>query len=183
MTAGSGAIAVEKAALDPLTANAVAIAWVIFANKPFYPLYVWWFVGDGVTTSLGTMIAAPLFLAIPFLARRSPFYARVALPILGTLDTLWATTLFGAASGTELFLVACIGLVALSFYINEIWWQRGLAIAIFAAFLVAHGRLGGPLYPWTPEELGKLLEINIFGVASLLTFIALKFVGRSRDEN
>jgi hypothetical protein len=167
-----------RQALDPLTANSVTIAWVILANKPFYPLYVWWFVGTGVTTALGTLIAAPLFLAIPFLARRQPLLARAALPIVGTIDTLWATRLFGAASGTELFLAACIALVALSFHAREIWWQRGLAVAMFAAFYAAHGRLGGPLYPWTPEQLQTLFEINVFAVASLLTFIALKFVGR-----
>lgn len=183
MTADGTTMSMQKAALDPLTANTVTIAWVIFANKPFYPLYVWWLIGDGVAASLGTMIGAPLFLAIALLARRWPFYARLALPIVGTIDTLWATRLFGAASGTELFLVACIVLVVVSFYINEIWWQRGLAVAIFAAFFVAHGRLGGPLYPWTPDQLGKLLEVNIFGVASLLTFMALKFVGRSREAN
>lgn len=178
MTATGGERSVVKQELDPLTSATVTIAWVIFANKPFYPLYVWWLVGNGVTTALGTMIAAPLFLAIPFLARRQPFLARLVLPVLGTVDTLWATRLFGMASGAELFLAGCIGLVALSFYEHEIWWQRGLAVAIFITFVVTHGRLGGPLHPWTPAELGKLMEINIFGVASLLTFFALRYVGR-----
>jgi len=178
MMISCGEISGVKAPLDALTASSVTIAWVIFANKPFYPLYVWWFVGNGAMAALGTLIAAPLFLAIPFLARRSPLVARAALPIIGTIDTLWETWLFGAASGTELFLAACMVLAAVSFYAREIWWQRGVAVAIFLAFFAAHGRLGGPLYPWTADELGKLLNINIFAVASLLTFIVLKYVGR-----
>jgi hypothetical protein len=182
MTATGDTAAGTRPALDPLTASAVTIAWVIFANKPFYPLYVWWFVGNGATAALGTLIAAPLFLAIPFLARRSPLLARAALPIIGAIDTLWETWLFGAASGTELFLAACLLLAAVSFYAHEIWWQRGVAVAIFLAFFAAHGRLGGPHYPWSPDELAKLLEINIFAVASLLTFIALRYAGRRADH-
>ena len=165
-----------------LTAASATTAWVVAANKPFYPLYVWWFVGDGVTTALGTLIAAPLFLVIPFLARRAPLVARAALPLIGTIDTLWETWLFGAASGTELFLAACMLLAAVSFYSREIWMQRGVAVLIFLAFFVAHNRLGGPLYPWTEDQLAKLLDINIFAVASLLTFIALKYVGRPEQR-
>ena len=93
--------------LDPLTEATVTVAWVIIANKPFYPVYVWYLVGDGVYASLWTLAAAPLLLTIPFLAKRSPLAARIALPLIGTLDTLFETKLFGQNSGTELFFAAC----------------------------------------------------------------------------
>ncbi|MGO7258911.1 hypothetical protein ACCT32_35770, partial [Rhizobium brockwellii] len=73
-------MAVAPAKLDPLTKASVTVAWVILLNKPFYPLYIWYLVGDGVAASLGTLSAAPLFLAIPLIARRSPLSARIALP-------------------------------------------------------------------------------------------------------
>ena len=47
-----------RAPLDPLTQATVTLAWVIALNKPFYPLYVWYLVGNGVVASLATMLAA-----------------------------------------------------------------------------------------------------------------------------
>lgn len=173
----------EKAALDPLTQATVTVAWVILLNKPFYPLYVWWFVGSGVEASLGTLVALPFFLIIPFMARRSALGARIALPLVGTVDTLFETKLFGHGSGTELFLAPCIMLAALSFHPRERWWQRGMAALVFAAFLTSHERLGEALHVWSPRELDTLLSINIFAVASLMTFIAIRYAGVERQPD
>eukprot|EP01035_Chromulina_nebulosa_P037451 gene37451-50541_t len=158
LTMASGA----KPKLDPLTEASVTVAWVILANKPFYPLYVWWLVGSGVAMSCWTMIAAPLFLCIALLGRRFPLAARVGVPMVGTLDTLFETKLFGTGSGTELFLAPCIMLTALSFYAMEKWWQRGLAAAIFCIFAVAHNRLGAPLISWNATDLASMLNLNAF---------------------
>ncbi|MDB5524993.1 MAG: hypothetical protein JWM58_2756 [Rhizobium sp.] len=166
--------------LDPLTAATVTIAWVIFANKPFYPLYVWWLTSSGVEASLWTLLSAPFFLAIPFIARRSPLAARMALPLVGTIDTLFEAKLFGTGSGTELFLAPCIMLVALSFYAEEKWWQRGLAFFIFCAFVAAYDRLGTALHVWSDGDLSALLNLNAFAVASLMAFIALRWPGSAR---
>jgi hypothetical protein len=162
-------------ALDARTADAVTIAWVIALNKPFYPLYVWYLLGEGVATSCLTMLSAPFFLAIPFIARRAPLVARVALPVVGLVDTLAETVIFGAASGTELFLAPCMMLAALSFYPAEIWWRRGVAALIFVAFFFTYGQFGSSLYPWSAEQLSTLLTLNAFAVASLMAFVALKF--------
>lgn len=81
----------ELEKLEPITQATVIAAWVIVFNKPFYPVHVWYLVGSGVTASFGTLLSAHLFLAIPFLARRSPFAARIALPLIGTFDTLFET--------------------------------------------------------------------------------------------
>jgi hypothetical protein len=160
---------------------AVTVAWVIVMNKPFYPIYVWYLVGNGVTASLGTLVSTPFFLALPRLARRFPLGVRIALPLIGTADTLLATRLFGQGSGTELFLAACIMLVALSFRPDEKWLQRGLAVFVFLAFVVSRNAVGAPLQTWTESDLAILLNLNAFAVASLMAFIALTTAGM--DEN
>jgi hypothetical protein len=167
----------QQPPLDPLTQATVTVAWVIFLNKPFYPLYVWYLVGNGVAASLGTLIAAPLFLAIPFLARRAPLSARIALPLVGAVDTLFATKLFGQASGTALFFGACIMLVALSFRADEKWLQRGMAALVFAIFVLSHNFIGLPLHDWSAADLAILLDLNIFAVACLMAFIAIRYAG------
>jgi hypothetical protein len=161
-----------------LTQASVTVAWVILLNKPFYPLYVWWFVGEGTLTSCLTMLGAPLFALVIWLSRRNGLYARVALPIAGSVDTIAETYLFGAASGTELFLVACMMIIALSFRQSEAMIKLGLAVALFLAFFLLHGRTGGPLYPWTDDQLATLRNINIFAVAGLTTFLALRYPNR-----
>ncbi|SFB62912.1 hypothetical protein SAMN03159496_06110 [Rhizobium sp. NFR07] len=167
----------QKASLDPLTRATVTIAWVICLNKPFYPIYVWYLVGHGVSTSLGSLLAAPAYLAIPFLARRSPIAARAALPLVGAFDTLFETQLFGQASGTELFFGACIMLVAVSFRADEKWIQRGLAVVVFAVFFLSRHSGGPPYYGWSGADLAALSNLNIFAVACLMAFIAMRYAG------
>jgi hypothetical protein len=157
------------------TSASVATAWIILANKPIYPLYVWWFAGEGMLASTATMLTAPLYAAVILLARRSGFAARVALPLVGLADTLFETKLFGGASGTELFLAPCALLAGLAFGEREIAWSRGLALLIGAAFVVLHGRFGAPLYPWSAPALGRLASVNAYAVASLSVFIAWRY--------
>ncbi|MQY45725.1 hypothetical protein GAO09_06580 [Rhizobiales bacterium RZME27] len=171
----------ERAVIDPLTQASVTIAWIILLNKPFYPLYVWYLAGNGVIASLATLIAAPFYLAIPLIAHRSSLAARVALPVIGTLDTLFETKLFGQGSGTELFFAACIMLAALSFRDQERWWQRGVAVVVFGVFMISRSSAGSPLYHWSDQDLAAFFNLNTFAAASLTTFIALRYAG-SRDR-
>jgi len=170
----------EKASLDPLTQATVTVAWVILLNKPFYPLYVWWLVGSGVEASLGTLASVPFFLLIIYFGPRIALAARVALPMVGAVDTLFETKLFGHGSGTELFLAPCIMLVALAFHAEEKWWQRGMAAALLVLFFAAHGKLGAALHEWSPSELATLFNINVFAVASLMAFVAIRYAGIPR---
>ncbi|TNM63392.1 hypothetical protein [Aliirhizobium smilacinae] len=167
----------QRSPLDPLTQATVTVAWVIFLNKPFYPLYVWYLVGHGFVASLGSLLAAPIFLAIPFLARRSPMMARAALPIVGTFDTVFETHLFGQGSGTELFFGACVMLVAVSFRTEEKWIQRGLAAFVFAVFLLSNHTGGSSFHGWSDADLAVLIDLNIFAVACLMAFIAMRYAG------
>jgi hypothetical protein len=165
---------------DPLASANAGVAWLIVANKPFYPVAIWWFVGGGFQASLATLIAAPFYAAVPFVGARAPLAARVATPTIGMADTLLATKVFGAGSGTELFLFACGLLAALSFRPHEVWWSRALIGLIFAAFVAMRLGGGAALYPLPPDELERLLELNIFSAASLFAFIGLRFAGADR---
>ncbi len=162
---------------DSLTQATVTVAWVIILNKPFYPLYVWYLIGHGVLASLWTLAAVPFFLTIPFLAKRSSLAARVALPLVGTLDTWFETKLFGPSSGTELFFAACLMLAAMSFRAKELWWQRGMAAIVFIVFMFSRTFIGAPLHVWNESDLAILLNLNAFAVASLTTFVALRYAG------
>jgi hypothetical protein len=166
-----------QASLDPHTQATVTIAWVICLNKPFYPIYVWYLVGHGVSTSLGSLLAAPFYLVIPFLARQSPTLARILLPVVGTVDTFFETRLFGQASGTELFFGACFMLVAVSFRAEEAWIQRGLAVIVFAVFLLSRHTGGPPFHGWSDADLAALFNLNVFAVACLMAFIAIRYAG------
>ena len=168
---------------DALTRASVTVAWVIILNKPFYPLYVWWLVGRGAQASLGTLIAVPFFLLIPLIAGRMPLAARAALPAIGTVDTLLATKIFGNDAGTALFLAPCIMLVALSFRPRQAWWQRIAGLLVFLVFIITHWGLGDALFVFSAAELATLRSINIVSVASLMTFIALRYAGIARADD
>ena len=166
---------------DPLTAATVTIAWVIILNKPFYPATIWWLLGDGFQASMISVISMLFFFAIPFLARRSPLAARIALPLIGTVDTVFETKLFGVASGTELFFAACVMLVAVSFRQSERLWQVGMTGVVFAGFLYTRYLLGDAWQMWSAPDLAKLLNLNAFAVACLTAFIALRYAGLQRE--
>lgn len=171
----------EDRKYDPLTAATLTVAWVIILNKPFYPLSIWWLVGNGVEASLISVVSMVFFLAIPLIARRSSLAARIALPAIGTLDTIFETKLFGPGSGTELFFAACIMLVAVSFRQGERLWQVGMTGMVFAGFLWARYMIGGALHVWSEPDLATLLNLNAFAVACLTAFIALRYAGLNRD--
>jgi len=161
---------------DARTAACVSIAWLILINKPIYPFYVWALIGaDAATRSLGTLALAPLYAAAPFLARRSTRGARIALPLIGLADTLYATKLMGAATGSEFFLVACGLLAIVGFPACEATMARTLVIVVYLAFLVLHGRYGAPLQTWTAAEAATLFTLNLCAAASLAAFIGLRF--------
>ena len=160
---------------DPLTSSSVTTAWVVVANKPFYPLYVWWFVGSGVQTSLWTLLALPLFAALPLLARRAPKAARMGLPLAGAADSVFSTLMFGESSGVEAFLAPCAALAALSFRASEAWTARVLTALMFAIFAGLRFAAPAGAFPWPPAAQPAIVNLNLYCVASLLAFIGLRF--------
>jgi hypothetical protein len=112
---------------------------------------------------------------LPFLARRSAYAARVALPIVGLIDTVYATKLFGPAGGTELFLLPCALLAIVGFSAKEFLAARALIVTIFVVFFALHGRYGAPLHEFSAIDSATLFNLDVFAVASLTAFIGLRF--------
>lgn len=164
--------------IDALTRATITVAWLIVANKPFYPLYVWYLAGDAFHVALGAALSLTFFAAVPLLARRSGLAARVALPVVGAADTFLETLLLGQASGTELFFAPCIMLAALSFHLEEKWWQRGVVAFVAAGFILSRALATEPQPAFGDDYLSTLLNINIFAVASLMVFLAIRYGGR-----
>lgn len=150
-------------------------------NKPIYPLYVWWFVGSGTAVAWATALSAPLFLAVALSAARRPLATRVALPLVGGADTVFATVLFGPASGSELFFVPCLLLAITVFSAHEGRWTRGLVAVLFVPFVIAHATIGSGVAPWTAAETAHIKEIDVFAVASLSAFPGWRFSGTGGD--
>jgi hypothetical protein len=158
--------------LDPLTAASATTAWVVVANKPFYPLYVWGLAGLAAErASLWTLAAWPLFGVLPLLARRWPLAMRAGLPLVGAADTAFATVMFGQASGVEAFLVPCAALAALSLRAGEARISWALTAAVFLVFAAL--RYAAPAGV-SPLPAG-LLNLNLFSAASLTAFVGLRF--------
>ncbi len=157
-------------------AACVSIVWLLLINKPVYPLYVWVLIGaDAAKRSIGTLALVPLYAALLVLARRSPRAARIALPLVGLADTLYATKLMGPETGTELFFIACGLLAVVCFRASEATIARALVVVVFLAFAVLHGRYGAPLQAFSVEEAATLFTLNLYGAASLAAFIGLRF--------
>ena len=156
---------------DARTDASVTTAWVVVANKPFYPLYVWWLAGSDWRASLWTLAAWPLFAALPFLARRSPFAARAGLPLVGVADSAFACLMFGESSGVEAFFAPCAALAALSFSAAEAWTARALTALAFVVFAGLRYAAPAGLSPLSPV----LLNLNLFSAASLTAFVGLRF--------
>lgn len=168
---------------DPLTALTSLVAFVIAANGPFYPVYLYFMIGSAAAPVALTMLSSPLFFAVPALARRWPLGARIALPVLGTLNTLWCAKLLGGASGVDLFLLPCLTLAGLSFTAAE----RRLRLVMLALPMglylwQSHGAgLGAPLLSFTPDQYAALRALNIGSVGTLTAFLGLSYPGLYRQ--
>jgi len=165
---------------DPQRDAATTVAWLIVVNKPFYPLYVWC-LGGSALAACATLAAMPAFAALAWAGRRNSRAIRLGLPLVGLADTLFATKVFGPASGTELFCFPCLLLAILGARADEPHAARGLVATIFVAFVAAHGHYGAPLYAWPPDALARVFELNVYSVASLSAFVCLRFAGVARS--
>lgn len=165
---------------DPLTSGAITIAWLIVANKPFYPLYVWWIAGHGLAPAFLTALSAPAFAGLIWLARKNSLWLRAGIPLLGAVDTMLATKLFGAGAGTELFFLPCVLLVATSIRPSEYRVSWALAALILLAAVLMNGRYGAPLYEWPGSALAGLFSLNVMSVACLCFVIVYRFSKTAR---
>jgi hypothetical protein len=158
---------------DPATAAANLVALVVASNGPFYPLYVLALIGwDRVGVWL-TMLASPLFFAVPALSRGSPRAARVALPLIGIVNTVWCTALFGSASGVALFLLPCIMLAVLVPHADERRLALFLAGLAIACMIILTESSFGSLIVVGPAAAASLARLNLLSVTMLTAFVAL----------
>ncbi len=163
---------------EPETRIANKVALVVGGNGPFYPLYLHWLTPEAGPLSLLTMLAAPLFLAVPLIARQNGFAGRIALIVTGLANVLWCTALLGPASGVPLFVLPCVAL-ALS-----VWRDRLVMLALLGLCLVA--QQGAMRWPWpglsglSPERQADLQGMNATSVAALVAFLVLTAAGELR---
>ena len=131
--------------------------------------------GPPPALSLATLALAPLYGLVPYLANRSAWGARLALPLVGLGDTLYATKAMGSGAGTELFLFPCALLAIIGFSAREATARRTLIIVIYCAAIALHGRYGAAFQAWSADDVTRLFSLNTFSVASLTAYIGLRF--------
>jgi len=159
---------------DPLTAASNFIALLVASNQPLYPLYIYETVSDAIGVSFFTLLSTPLFLAVPWVARRHSVAGRALLPIAGFANTALSTKLFGVASGVELFLIPCMIIATLSFHGKERFIGFSLA-AIAALLFIFRDGYGVPLHLYSQEEYAHFLRLNAFSAGSLIFLASLTF--------
>ena len=166
---------------DRLLAASNTLAAVIVGNQPFYPLYVWWIVGDDGYTSLITFLSTPFFAAVPFVGRVRSVWGRALLPLTGLFNTFVCAKAFGEASGVELFIAPCLLIAVLSFRSFERIWAAVIVGISAAASLALHGRYGEPLHVFTSEQYARYFSMNAYSVALLMLLITWKFMSSARE--
>lgn len=160
---------------DPATATANTVAVMVGWNGPFYPLYVIWLAGRGISAFVWlTALSTPFFLAIPAISRRSSRAGRIALPVIGTINTVWCIKLLGPDCGLALFLLPCLGLSALLFRQSERLLMLGACVLAFAAYVVPARYYGTPLVAISPDAANAISGLNEASVMGLAFFIAWK---------
>jgi hypothetical protein len=161
---------------DPAAERANVIALIVGWNGPFYPLYVVALVGrHSAAFAPLTMLATPLFLALPWLSRRSSCAARFGLVLVGTANTLWCMKLLGDSSGVELFLLPCAALATLLFREQE---QAAFLAAValpLVAYFIPLSVFGPAVIPLNAAESARLYALNMASVLVLTAVLAVQF--------
>ncbi|MBM3609544.1 MAG: hypothetical protein FJX29_14050 [Alphaproteobacteria bacterium] len=164
----------------PRTAAANRFALLLAVNQPFYPLYVWYFAGEGWAVSLWTLLSTPFFLAVPLVARWSGLAARVLLGLAALGNTFICMALFGEASLVAAFLAPCAVLIALLFNAEEWRWSGALSGGAALAFLVLRGRWPAPAHGFSAAQLESFATLHIWS-ASMLCVLIIWIMAPGRD--
>ena len=162
---------------DPRVAANNAIAVMVGANGPLYPVYVWLLVGKAFWPALLTLLSTPLFLMVPAVARRSSLAGRAMLPIVGIFNTLVCVKALGEPSAVALFLLPCILIPALTMRPRERVLQLILVSLPSAIYLLGKGHYGAALYPYTAQQYAALASLDTTSVMGFAGFLGLVFAG------
>jgi hypothetical protein len=166
---------------DPLVAAGNLIAVVVAWNQPFYPLYLYFLVGENVGVSFFTFLSTPFFAAVPAVARHHSLAGRALLPLTGIANTVMCTKLFGEASGVELFLAPSVMAAAMLFRRSERLLMLATVGLGLLAYLGLHGRYGAPYHLFSVAEYDRFFSLNAVSVGTLVAFIGLAFANAIAD--
>ncbi|MGC8477925.1 MAG: hypothetical protein ACP5NP_16360, partial [Acetobacteraceae bacterium] len=103
--------------------------------------------------------------------RRAPERARLALWLVGTLNTLWCMKLLGPASGVGVFLLPCAALAALLPAGPARLVGAGLPLL---GLLVPHGWFGAAILRLTAGQDARLATLNLFSAGCLTGLLGLR---------
>jgi hypothetical protein len=154
---------------DPLAEAGNWVALTIGSHLPFWPLYVYWVAGpEALPSSLLTVAMAPLFLAVPILARRHSLAGRVATPALGLINTVFTVWILGPTSGTEVFLMPCAALSALLFRRAEQPLMLGFTLLPLITWCLLRRYPITPLHEYSAAVAADLVALNVWSIAVLI---------------
>jgi len=161
---------------QPRVAAANLLALVVGWNTPLYPLMLRWAAGPEVwPTGWLTLLSCPLFLAVPWLARRNPMAGLALLASAGTLNTLFCAWVLGPGTGIALFLPPCALLAALLHRPQERSLMLGLLGLILAVAVLCAWMPVPPLLTMPTEAAARVLAMNAGSVLCLSLVMALRY--------
>ena len=124
-----------------------------------------------------------MFLAVPAVTVRYPFWGRVILVVAGTGNTMFCTWLLGELSGTQVFLLPCVSLAALLFRRDERMALFGLLMMPTLAGVALDGRFPVSPFVCTGAACAGIVRLNAFSVAILTAFLGLLATGLVSDAS
>ncbi len=152
---------------DPLARAGNVIAMFILSNQPFYPLYIYFLIGNRFWPALLTLLSSPLFALVPWLMRRSLPAGKWLLIVASLANTTIAIKAFGPQSGLELFFFPCAVLGALLFGDSERYARWAAALAPIALYLVLRGSYGSALESFSSGEYETLFTLHAVSAAAI----------------
>ena len=153
-----------------------SVAWIVAANKPFYPLYILYLAPAGFAASAITLLSFPVYLLVALRGGRAPEKLWL-VPLAGAADALLAHKAFGADAGLAAFLAPCAVLAIFLGRERGVWRGRCVLALLGAMFLLLQQWRPAPLALLDAEALVHLRDLNLYSVVGLMFFIGWRALG------
>jgi len=155
---------------DPLVEASNWVALIIGTHLPFWPLYVWCSAGlEALPTALLTMALAPVFLLVPWVARRNGLLGRMMMLITGIANTAFTIWILGNNTGTDLFLAPCAALAAILFRQTERWVMIIFTTLPLAVWYMMQYHAPIALHHYNALVAHEIFNLNAISVSVLIT--------------
>ena len=155
---------------DPLAEASNDVALLVGTHLPFWPLYLLWSAGTKtLPVSLLTMTLSPVFCLMPLLTRSHPLAGRVGVVLAGIANTILTCWVLGTNNGTQLFLLPCAALAAISFRRQERVWMVTLGLLPIAVWYGLRMNLLPSLAHFEGADVESIFTLNSISVVVLLT--------------